>query len=186
MPWNNHSSSEASEPTSKSSVAAAEVRSSVLGLNRSRVLSCEASRLVLINECGLFHFLPLPTRTPLSAESVPRFRAKSRNAEPGTCRFGKTLEPYHPGFVAEWAADWKIAWEAATPLMPVERKRLAYLEQSTVTLHRLLNRDEHWAALAAIVDSLLAHETLEGEKVEDLVSHWLRNRMLARFITDRK
>ncbi len=22
-------------------------------------------------------------------------------------------EPYHPGFVAEWAADWKAAWEAA-------------------------------------------------------------------------
>ena len=57
--------------------------------------------------------------------------------------------------------------------MPVERKRLAYLEQSTVNLQRLLNRDEHWAALAAIVDSLLAHETLEGEEVEDIVSHWL-------------
>jgi len=24
-----------------------------------------------------------------------------------------TGEPYHPGFVAEWAADWKLAWEAA-------------------------------------------------------------------------
>jgi ATP-dependent Zn protease len=82
-------------------------------------------------------------------------------------------EPYHPGFVAEWAADWKVAWEAAAPLMSTDRKRLAYLEQSIVTLYRLLNRDEHWAALAAIVDSLLAHETLEGEEVEDIVSHWL-------------
>jgi ATP-dependent Zn protease len=35
-------------------------------------------------------------------------------------------EPYHPGFVAEWAADWKVAWEAAAPLMPTDRKRLAY------------------------------------------------------------
>ncbi|MDG2012474.1 MAG: hypothetical protein P8J33_03155, partial [Pirellulaceae bacterium] len=26
-------------------------------------------------------------------------------------------EPLHPGFVAEWAADWKLAWEAATPLV---------------------------------------------------------------------
>ena len=82
-------------------------------------------------------------------------------------------EPYHPGFVAEWTADWKVAWEAAAPLMPSDRKRLAYLEQSTVNLYRLLNRDEHWAALAAIVDNLLAHETLEGEDVEDIVSHWL-------------
>ena len=28
-----------------------------------------------------------------------------------------------------------------------ERKRLAYLEQTTVQLYRLLNRDHHWAAL---------------------------------------
>ena len=82
-------------------------------------------------------------------------------------------EPYHPGFVAEWAADWKAAWEAAAPLVPVERKRLAYLEQTTVQLYRLLDHDEHWAALAAIVDNLLAHETLEGEQVEDIVRQWL-------------
>ena len=82
-------------------------------------------------------------------------------------------EPYHPGFVAEWAADWKEAWEAAAPLVPAERKRLAYLEQTTTQLYRLLHRDDHWAALAAIVDNLLAHETLEGEDVEDIVRQWL-------------
>lgn len=27
-------------------------------------------------------------------------------------------EPYHPGFVAEWAADWKLAWEAVTVILP--------------------------------------------------------------------
>jgi hypothetical protein len=27
-------------------------------------------------------------------------------------------EPYHPGFVAEWAADWREAWEAAAGLVP--------------------------------------------------------------------
>jgi ATP-dependent Zn protease len=83
-------------------------------------------------------------------------------------------EPYHPGFVAEWAADWKTAWEAVAPLIPAERRRLVYLEQATVKLHRLLQQDEYWAALAAIVDNLLAHETLEGEEVEDIVRQWLR------------
>jgi ATP-dependent Zn protease len=83
-------------------------------------------------------------------------------------------EPYHPGFVAEWSADWKAAWDAAAPLLPAERKRLAYLEERTVHLYRLLDRDDHWAALAAIVDNLLAHETLEGEEVEDIVRQWLR------------
>ena len=83
-------------------------------------------------------------------------------------------EPYHPGFVAEWAADWKLAWEAAALLIPHERKRLAYLEQTTARLYRLLDQERHWAALAAIVDNLLAHELLEGDEVEDIVRQWLR------------
>ena len=83
-------------------------------------------------------------------------------------------EPFHPGFVAEWAADWKLAWEAAAPLIPLDRKRLAYLEQTTAQLYRLLDREDHWAALAAIVDNLLAHETLDGEEVEDIVRQWMR------------
>ncbi len=83
-------------------------------------------------------------------------------------------EPYHPGFVAEWAADWKAAWEAVAPLIPAKRQRLTYLEQATLKLYRLLQQDEYWAALAAIVDNLLAHETLEGEEVEDIVRQWLR------------
>ncbi|MEZ6125798.1 MAG: hypothetical protein R3C49_21865 [Planctomycetaceae bacterium] len=83
-------------------------------------------------------------------------------------------EPFHPGFVAEWAADWKLAWEAAGPLFPLERKRLAYPEQTTARLYQLLDREDHWAALAAIVDNLLAHETLDGEEVEDIVRQWMR------------
>ncbi len=83
-------------------------------------------------------------------------------------------EPYHPGFVAEWAADWQAAWESAAPLFPAEVKRLAYLEQTAVRLYQLLNRDDNWAALAAIVDNLIAHDTLEGEDVEEIVRHWLR------------
>ena len=83
-------------------------------------------------------------------------------------------EPYHPGFVAEWAADWKAAWETLAPLIPEERKRLAYLEQATRKLHRMLQQDKYWSALAAIVDNLLAHETLEGEEVEDILRQWLR------------
>ncbi len=82
-------------------------------------------------------------------------------------------ESYHPGFVAEWSSDWKLAWQAAKPLVPNEKKRLTYLEQATVRLYRLLERENYWAALAAIVDNLLAHETLEGEQVEEIVSAWL-------------
>ncbi len=83
-------------------------------------------------------------------------------------------EPYHPGFVAEWAADWKAAWRAAASLIPIETKRLAYLEKATLRLRHLLDQEDCWAALAAIVDQLLAHQTLTGEEVEEIVRHWLR------------
>lgn len=82
-------------------------------------------------------------------------------------------EPFHPGLVAEWVVDWNLAWEAAARLIKTDRERLAYLEQSTLRLYRLLSRDGHWAALAAIADHLLAHETLDGEDVEDIVREWL-------------
>lgn len=82
-------------------------------------------------------------------------------------------EPYHPGFVAEWAADWQEAWKVATSLFPVQRVRLAFLEKMTTQLYQLLSRDDHWAALAAIVDNLAAHETLEGDVVEEIISSWM-------------
>lgn len=84
-----------------------------------------------------------------------------------------TGNPYHPGLVAEWAVDWQLALKSAGQLFPTEQKQMAYLEQATVQLYRLLDRDDYWAALAAVADELLAHETLEGDDVEDIVGQWL-------------
>jgi len=81
-------------------------------------------------------------------------------------------DPYHPGLVAEWAADWRQAWEAAAPLHPDQRQRLAYLEQISIQLYRWLKEDL-WEGLAALADNLLAHETLEGEQVAEIVGPWL-------------
>lgn len=83
-------------------------------------------------------------------------------------------EPYHPGFVAEWAADWHMAWDAITPWIADERRRLEYLEQATVGLYQLLHQDSSWDAIAALVDELTAHETLDGDDVEEIVRRWLR------------
>lgn len=84
-----------------------------------------------------------------------------------------TGEPYHPGHVGEWAGDWQAAWTAAEAFIPHEVKRIAYLEQTTRDLYQLLNADRHWAALAAVVDNLLAYETLEGDVVEEIVQSWI-------------
>lgn len=83
-------------------------------------------------------------------------------------------DPYHPGLVAEWAADWREAWQAAAPLHADERERLKYLEAVSIELYHRLHTDDLWAALASLADNLLAHETLEREQVEEIVWDWLR------------
>ncbi len=82
-------------------------------------------------------------------------------------------DPYHPGLVAEWAADWREAWEAATPLHPAERQRLEYLEQISIQLYHRLKQDDLWVALASLADNLLAHETLDCEQVDEIMEDWL-------------
>jgi len=82
-------------------------------------------------------------------------------------------DPYHPGTVAEWSADWNDAWASAMILYADERKRLVYLEQVAVRCYRRLKQDALWAALAALADHLLAHDTLEQEQVEEIVAEWL-------------
>jgi hypothetical protein len=82
-------------------------------------------------------------------------------------------DPYHPGFVAEWAADWDEAWNCAILLHPDERQRLVYLEQVSTQLYHRLKEDDLWAALASLADHLLAHESLEGEQVEEIAGEWL-------------
>lgn len=80
-------------------------------------------------------------------------------------------DPFHPATVAEWRLDWQLAWQAAT-FVQINAKRMELLEQSTIQLHQVLSQDNHWAAIGAIVDHLLAYETLEGETVHEVVSEW--------------
>ncbi|BBO31615.1 hypothetical protein [Lacipirellula parvula] len=82
-------------------------------------------------------------------------------------------EPYHPAFIAEWSADWAGALAAAELLIPDERKRVAHIEQVSIALHRQLQGDDLWPALAAIADHLLAHETLDAEQVEEILEQYL-------------
>ena len=78
---------------------------------------------------------------------------------------------FHPATVAEWSLDWSLAWEAASFVPPKEKRRL-FLEGTTLELHRTLSLPNHWAAIGAIVDNLLAHEILEGDAVHEIVAAW--------------
>ena len=82
-------------------------------------------------------------------------------------------DPYHPGLIPEWAADWREAWNSAALFHPDERKRMEYLEQVSIHLYHRLNDGHYWEALASLADNLLAHETLDAEQVEEVVREWL-------------
>ena len=82
-------------------------------------------------------------------------------------------DPFHPGLVPEWAADWRDAWKAAELLHPDERQRLEYLEQVSIQIYHRLKQDDLWEVLAALADNLLAHETLEREQIEEIVEPWM-------------
>lgn len=82
-------------------------------------------------------------------------------------------DPFHPGLVPEWAADWQCAWESALPLHRGERQRLEYLEQISIQLYHRLKADDLWSVLASLADHLLAHETLDSEQVEEILEEWL-------------
>lgn len=82
-------------------------------------------------------------------------------------------DPYHPGLIPEWAADWREAWNSAALFHPDERKRMEYLEQVSIQMYHRFNDGNYWEALASLADNLLAHETLDAEQVEEIVREWL-------------
>ncbi|MCX7423050.1 MAG: hypothetical protein NT013_26435 [Planctomycetia bacterium] len=82
-------------------------------------------------------------------------------------------DPFHPGLVAEWAADWKAAWAFAEQLVDNPRRRLEYLEQTTVELRQMMDSEPNWSAIADLADNLMAHDTLEFEEVKEIVGEWI-------------
>jgi hypothetical protein len=83
-----------------------------------------------------------------------------------------TGDPYHPGLVVEWSADWHVAWAAAELQFPTEPARMEYLEQTSIRLYHQLSQNRHWEAIAMLVDHLLAHETLDEEMIDEIAEAW--------------
>lgn len=84
-----------------------------------------------------------------------------------------TKDPFHPAMVRAWRADWNTAWKLGAKIHPVEKQRMVFLEQMTVEAHRFLSQDVVWQAVAALVDELLAHEFLESQDIQHILSTWL-------------
>jgi hypothetical protein len=75
--------------------------------------------------------------------------------------------------VPEFAADWQRASANAIRLKPALAQRVELLSQAEVWLRSFFEQDHHWAAVAAVADELLAHETVEHESLAEIVSFWI-------------
>jgi hypothetical protein len=53
-------------------------------------------------------------------------------------------------------------------------KTLIWLQAEGERLREFLNRAEVWAAVSAVADLLLAHDTLEHEEISEEVRAWIR------------
>ncbi|XZE21234.1 hypothetical protein SH449x_001133 [Pirellulaceae bacterium SH449] len=82
-------------------------------------------------------------------------------------------EPYHPGFVPEWAHDWKQAWTIARTSTRSDRDCLQLLEQIVAKLYRVFRQDRWWAAVAAVSDLLDAHEEIDHDEIAYEVENWI-------------
>lgn len=83
---------------------------------------------------------------------------------------GERLHPAHHG---PWKSDWQQAIERSDGYFSDPQTQTRFLETILVTLHEKMSREPFWAAVAAISDELLAHESLEHDKIAETVSYWM-------------
>ena len=76
--------------------------------------------------------------------------------------------------VKEWSGDWATAMNAARALSKNDSSARKLLNVVSEEIYRTFDCANAWAAVSAIADELLAHETLEHDSVRDTVGFWQR------------
>ncbi|TWT76951.1 hypothetical protein Pla123a_23760 [Posidoniimonas polymericola] len=82
-------------------------------------------------------------------------------------------EPAHPALHGPSQGDWAQAWELCRVAVPHPELRTRLLETLTTSLRQAIEREAWWAAVAAVADELLAHETLDQEQTEEILGFWI-------------
>ncbi|MCA9216349.1 MAG: hypothetical protein KDB27_24945 [Planctomycetales bacterium] len=81
-------------------------------------------------------------------------------------------DQYEPQFLAEWQHDWAMAVERASTFLPTGNAKVTYLQTMIAELIKFIERDDTWAAVAALADELEAHESLGAEEVSEILRAW--------------
>ncbi|MEM1296678.1 MAG: hypothetical protein AAGH89_15020 [Verrucomicrobiota bacterium] len=79
---------------------------------------------------------------------------------------------YAPELLDAWHEDWDMAVERARDYLPKTQSLAQYLSRITFDLIRFFERDDVWAAVAALADELEAHEALDAEDVAVVMEAW--------------
>ncbi len=115
-----------------------------------------------------------PTRGISPREHAER-EIKTALAGP-VCEMIHTGDAWEPGGHQESAADWHAALQHAMQCNADPEKRSAYLASVLRGLERFFDDANHWAAVGALADELLAHETLATESVHGILGFWMARR----------
>jgi hypothetical protein len=84
-------------------------------------------------------------------------------------------EPLHPSHYGPWQHDWQHAWTIGQKLVSDQQQRTRMLEELVRRLHRVVESEPCWSAIAALADELAAHEYLEADQIEDVIGFWFRS-----------
>ena len=79
---------------------------------------------------------------------------------------------YAPEFLEEWRYDWQHAIDNAVDFLPRNVPIQQHLGRYVGEVMSFFQRDDVWAAVAALADELDAHGTLELEQIEAVLEAW--------------
>ncbi|MDF1811728.1 MAG: hypothetical protein P1V20_05925 [Verrucomicrobiales bacterium] len=79
---------------------------------------------------------------------------------------------FAPEFLEEWHYDWQLAVDRANEFLPRNKSVAQHLARFAHELLTFFERDDVWAAVAALADELEAHQSLEPEDVDEVLAAW--------------
>lgn len=82
-------------------------------------------------------------------------------------------ERRHPAKVPEWAVDWQTACVLVQPMARTDAARERLLVQICALMYQQMQSDRVWQTISEVADLLLAHETITGDEVREVVERWL-------------
>ena len=76
---------------------------------------------------------------------------------------------------SEWLADLALVARLSEKLHETKAKQKNTIAVTCTRLRRWFQRDENWAAVAAVADELATHELLDADQFTSIVSFWQRH-----------